>query len=59
MGLVADRSRHETSDFKAPCFQRNTVQFICANESLGSMYGFRFIRGELPTGAQGSASEFQ
>lgn len=61
MGVVADRSRHEITDFQAPCFQRNTVQFICANESLGSMYGFRFIRGtgELPVGAQGSASEFQ
>jgi TonB-linked SusC/RagA family outer membrane protein len=61
MGLVADRSRHEITEFEAPCFQRNTVQFICANESLGSMYGFRFIRsaGELPTGAQGNASEFQ
>jgi len=61
VGLVADRSRHEITEFQAPCFQRNTVQFICANESLGSMYGFRFIRGpgELPAGAQGNASEFQ
>ena len=61
VGLVADRSRHEITEFQAPCFQRNTVQFICANESLGSMYGFRFIRGpgELPAGAQGSSSEFQ
>ena len=61
LGLVADRSRHEITRFDAPCFQRSTIQFICANESLGSMYGFRFIRGsgELPTAAQGRAAEFQ
>ncbi len=61
LGFVADRSRHEITEFNAPCFQRNTIQFICAHESLGSMYGFRFIRGtgELPTDAQGNASEFQ
>jgi TonB-linked SusC/RagA family outer membrane protein len=61
MGIVADRGRHEISEFNAPCFQRNTVQFICARETLGSMYGFRFIRGanELPAGASANLTEFQ
>jgi hypothetical protein len=61
LGLVADKSRHEITQFDAPCFQRNNIQFICARETLGSMYGFRFIKGasELPSDAQASASEFQ
>jgi TonB-linked SusC/RagA family outer membrane protein len=60
MGIVADRSRHEITQFEAPCFQRETVQFICAHETLGAMYGFRFIKSaaELPADAQASAGEF-
>ena len=60
MGIVADRGRHEITEFESPCFQRNTVQFICARQTLGSMHGFRFIKStsELPANAQASADQF-
>lgn len=59
-GIVADRSRHKITQFKPNCFSRNTVQFICANETMGAMYGFHFIRStaELPADAQGVADQF-
>src|SRR5688572_7546626 len=59
-GLVADRARHEITEFNSPCFQRNNIQYICAGENLGAMYGFRFIKSpaELPAGASANAAEF-
>jgi TonB-linked SusC/RagA family outer membrane protein len=60
MGLVADRSRHRITEFNRSCFSRNTIQFICANETMGAMYGFSFIKSpaQLPADAQGSAAQF-
>lgn len=60
LGLVADRGRHKITQFDAPCFQRNNIQFICAGENLRAMYGFRFIKSaaELPADAQAAANEF-
>lgn len=59
-GLVADRGRHKVTKFNRNCFQRNTIQYMCAGESLRAMYGFRFIQSvdELPADAQASASQF-
>jgi hypothetical protein len=59
-GLVGDRARHEITEFNSPCFQRNNIQYICAGENLGAMYGFRFIKSaaELPAGASANAAEF-
>ena len=61
LGLVADRGRHKITEFNAPCFQRDNIQYICAGENLRAMYGFRFIRStaELPTAAQAFADQFQ
>lgn len=59
MGLVTDRTRHEITQFERSCFSRNTIQFICAGETMGAMYGFRFMRaGQLPPGATANAAEF-
>ena len=60
MGLVADKSSHEVTEFKRGCFQRNNIQYMCAGEALSAMYGFHFIRAtaELPADAQASASQF-
>jgi TonB-linked SusC/RagA family outer membrane protein len=60
MGLVGDRGRHKITEFGRACFSRNTVQFVCANETMGAMYGFRFIQSasELPAAAQANASDF-
>jgi TonB-linked SusC/RagA family outer membrane protein len=60
IGLVADRSRHEVTEFDAPCFATGTVSFRCAGESLGSMYGFHFLRStdELQQAAQARSTEF-
>ena len=59
-GLVADRSRNKITEFNRPCFTTATVGFRCAGETLGNMYGFRFIgdASELPADAQSRASEF-
>jgi hypothetical protein len=61
LGFVADRSRNRVTEFNRTCFQRNTIAFLCAGETLGSMYGFRFVKGagELPADAGARAAEFQ
>lgn len=60
VGLIADRSRHEITEFNRPCFQTQTIAFRCAGVSLGSMYGFRFVRRleDLPQDAQARGNEF-
>jgi TonB-linked SusC/RagA family outer membrane protein len=61
MSLIADRSRHRMTEFNRNCFQRNTIQYMCAGESLTTMYGFSFIKdvSQLPADAQASAAQFQ
>jgi hypothetical protein len=60
LGLVADRSRNEITEFNSNCFTRNTVTRVCAGEPLQNMYGFQFLRSpsDLPAAAQARASEF-
>ena len=60
MGLVADRSRHKVTRFDRACQPTQTIAFHCAGETLGAMYGFRFINSidELPIAAQARANEF-
>jgi TonB-linked SusC/RagA family outer membrane protein len=60
MGFVADRSRNRITEFNRSCFQTNTIGYRCAGETLGAMYGFRFIKdaSELPAAAQARAGEF-
>jgi TonB-linked SusC/RagA family outer membrane protein len=60
MGLVADRSRNKITEFNRTCFSTGTILFRCAGETLGAMYGFRFIKdaSELPEDAAGRAAEF-
>ncbi|WP_291273447.1 SusC/RagA family TonB-linked outer membrane protein [Gemmatimonas sp.] len=60
-GFVADRSRNRITEFNRPCFVTQTIAFRCANETLGNMYGFRFMRGagELPASVGARANEFQ
>jgi hypothetical protein len=54
LGLVADRSRtgHRV---RPPCFTTNTIAFRCAGETLGAMYGFRFIRVARAPGRRAGA----
>jgi TonB-linked SusC/RagA family outer membrane protein len=61
MGIVADRSRSKITEFDLPCFTTNSIGFRCQGESLGSMYGFSFLKdaSQLPAGAQAQAGEFQ
>jgi TonB-linked SusC/RagA family outer membrane protein len=61
MGVVADRSRNKITEFNLPCFSVTTIAYRCANETLGTMYGFRFIKSaaELPEAARARANEFQ
>lgn len=60
-GLVFDRSRNKITEFNRSCFTTNTIQYRCANETLGNMYGFAFMRdaSQLPAAAAARASEFQ
>jgi TonB-linked SusC/RagA family outer membrane protein len=61
MGIVADRSRNKITEFAPACFTTNVIGYRCAGESLGAMYGFRFIQdgGELPADVGARANEFQ
>lgn len=61
LGVVADRSRNKVTEFDRSCFTTQTIAFRCAGETLGAMYGFRFIKGagELPRSVGDRASEFQ
>jgi TonB-linked SusC/RagA family outer membrane protein len=61
LGLVADRSRNRITEFDRSCFSTQNIAFRCAGETLGAMYGFRFIKStdELLANARDRASEFQ
>jgi hypothetical protein len=61
MGIVADRSRNKITELNVACFTTNTIGYRCGGESLGAMYGFRFIQDatELPAGVGARANEFQ
>lgn len=60
-GFVADRSRNKITEFNRSCFTTGTIQYRCEGETLGAMYGFRFLKNasELPADAASSASQFQ
>jgi TonB-linked SusC/RagA family outer membrane protein len=61
LGFVADRSRHEITEFDRRCFRTGTASafYRCAGETLGTMYGTRFLTdlSELPEGLP--ANQFQ
>ncbi len=61
LGFVADRSNHEITEFNRACFRTgpSSAFFRCAGETIGTMYGTRFLRGtgELPAGVP--ANQFQ
>jgi TonB-linked SusC/RagA family outer membrane protein len=61
VGFVADRSRHEITEFNRRCFRtgNESAFFHCAGETLGTMYGTRFLSSlsELPANAP--ADQFQ
>ena len=62
MGIVADRSRNKITEFDRSCFTlANDVSFRCEGETLGALYGFRFIKGadELLESAASRSAEFQ
>jgi TonB-linked SusC/RagA family outer membrane protein len=54
LGLIADRSTHEITEFNRRCFRTGSGSafFRCAGEKLGTMYGTRFLQSldELPAG---------
>ncbi len=60
VGLVADRTRNEITEFNRSCFTTATIAFRCAGVGLSEMYGFEFLkdRALLPADAQSRASEF-
>jgi TonB-linked SusC/RagA family outer membrane protein len=61
LGFVIDRSNHEITEFNRACFRTgpSSAFFRCAGETIGTMYGTRFLRSvdELPAGVP--ASQFQ
>lgn len=61
LGVIADRSRNKITEFNRSCFTTNTIAYRCAGSTLGSMYGFAFLKqaGGLPADAQARAAEFQ
>ena len=61
LGLIADRSRNKITEFNRSCFTTNTIAYRCAGSTLGSMYGFQFLKqaDQLPTGSAAQAAEFQ
>lgn len=61
VGLIGDRSRHEITQFDRPCFRTGTdnLSYRCAGESLGVMYGYKFMRSTADLPSDAPASEFQ
>ena len=61
LGLVADRSNHEITEYNRRCFRTGTASafFRCAGETMGTIYGTRFLTSvsELPEGLP--ANQFQ
>jgi TonB-linked SusC/RagA family outer membrane protein len=61
IGLVADRSRHEITEYNRRCFRTGTASafYRCAGERLGTMYGTRFLSSIDELGEGLPANEFQ
>jgi TonB-linked SusC/RagA family outer membrane protein len=63
VGLVADRSRSRITEFNRACHVDAdlVIAYRCAGETLGAMYGFKWIGSvsDLPAAAQARASEFE
>ena len=61
LGIIADRSRNKITEFNRSCFTTNTIAYQCAGSTLGSMYGFQFLKqgNQLPASSLARASEFQ
>jgi TonB-linked SusC/RagA family outer membrane protein len=61
IGLVADRSSHEITEYNRRCFRTGAESafFRCAGERLGTMYGTRFLRSVDELGEGLPANEFQ
>jgi len=61
VGLIADRSRHEITEFDRACFRTGTdnLGYRCAGETLGVMYGNSFAHSTADLPAAATAAEFQ
>jgi len=61
VGAVFDRSRHEITAYDRPCFRTNTIGYRCVGETMGTMYGQRFLTApnQLPALHAGSTDQFQ
>jgi hypothetical protein len=61
VGVLWDRGRHRVTEFERPCFRTATIGYRCAGETLGTMYGQRFLTSpdELPELHAGSRDQFQ
>ncbi|HEX2094030.1 MAG TPA: SusC/RagA family TonB-linked outer membrane protein [Longimicrobiaceae bacterium] len=59
VGLIADRSRHEITEWNRSCFVTG-VTYRCRGETTGLYYGRRFLRGldELPANLAASRDQF-
>jgi TonB-linked SusC/RagA family outer membrane protein len=60
LGVVADRSRNRITEFNRSCFSTQTIAYRCAGETLGAMYGFKFLDGSdaVPADVGARANEF-
>ena len=61
LGVVADRSRNEITEFDRSCYIRNTVQYVCEGEAITTMYGFSWVRStdQLPAVHASTKDQFQ
>jgi TonB-linked SusC/RagA family outer membrane protein len=60
VGLIADRSRNEITEFNRSCFSTQTIGYRCAGVGLSEMYGFQFLKdkSQLPADARARDTEF-
>jgi TonB-linked SusC/RagA family outer membrane protein len=58
MNVVGDRTRTEITEFDRGCY--GSTPYYCAGELIGTVRGYNFLTdvSQLPSTAQGSASEF-
>lgn len=61
IGVVADRSRHEVTEFDRSCFRDgpDNAFFRCEGETLGTMYGQQFLTSAAQLPASADPSEYQ
>ncbi|MEX2283622.1 MAG: SusC/RagA family TonB-linked outer membrane protein [Gemmatimonadota bacterium] len=60
VGLVADRSRSNITEFNRGCYRTDNAFYYCEGVRLGTMYGYKFVQAvaDAPDAVREAADQF-